>query len=82
MKEIKKGDLVTGVKPWNKFARLGVVISEPISTGYDSNKCRVFWYAPEPSAEFQTKKTFVLEELLCSIEKMEKEDVSIQQDRS
>ena len=80
MKNIRKGDLVIGIKPWNKFATLGVVISEPSRSACDQDKCRVFWYAPEPSVEFRTTKgTFILEELLGSIEKVEKENVSVQQ---
>lgn len=79
--EIKKGDLVAGIKPWNNFTRIGVVISEPIPSSCDHPKCRVYWYAPEPGSKFAagskflTSKTFVLEELVSSIEKMEKDSV-------
>lgn len=66
MREIKKGDLVFGLRPWNDFTRVGVVISEPVTEPLA--KCRVFWYAPEPSEKLETKRVFVLEELTDSIE--------------
>lgn len=73
MKEIRKGDLVQGLKPWNKFARLGVVISEPLESSCDQDKYKIFWYAPDQSSgDLVVKRTFVLEELLGSIKKMER----------
>mgnify|MGYP000485259983 CR=1 FL=1 len=82
MKRIEKGDLVFGLKPWNKFAKLGVVISEPIITKMEPLvKHKVFWYAPEPSPDFETKRTFVLEELSDSIQRMESDKNVGLQDR-
>jgi len=80
MKNIKRGDLVQGLKPWNSFASLGIVISEPELLEKNSwPKCWVFWYAPEPSSELTTKKVFVLEELTESIEKIR--SFNVQQNR-
>ena len=71
MKKIRKGDIVFGLKPWNNFARIGVVITEPCPSACEQDKCKVFWYAPEPGSHFATNKTFVLEELVGSIQVME-----------
>jgi hypothetical protein len=80
MKNIKRGDLVQGLKPWNSFASLGIVITEPeFLEEYSWSKCRVFWYAPEHSGELIAKRIFVLEELTESIEKIR--SFNVQQNR-
>lgn len=71
MKKIRKGDIVEGLRPWNSFARIGVVISEPVLSTGEQEKCKVFWYAPDANTKLSTKRTFVLEELVDSIQRME-----------
>ena len=79
MHKIKKGDLVFGTRPWNNFARVGIVITDPLES--NSGKCRVFWYAPDPAENnLASKRIFFLDELTDSIERASLDDRT--QDRS
>lgn len=75
MQKIRKGDLVFGTKPWNSFARVGIVISDPLAS--KRGKCRVFWYAPDLAEnKLASKRIFFLDELADSIEKVKIDDRS------
>ena len=63
---LNRGDMVQGLKPWNKMATLGVIISESTQTDALFDSYRVFWV----NTEAETCETFTTWELETSISPM------------
>jgi hypothetical protein len=82
MRDVNRGDLVLGHKPWNKFARVGIVLQcSNTKTPRRGNYYRVFWFVG-PGEKITTKNSFILEEVKTSFSvilgknnKVKKDDV-------